>query len=190
MRIVSATVPLIAALLICSCRSGPDPRQQSEIAALRAEVKQLRERVQDMEREDLALREQLAGQSRDVETLQKSQDQLERATQASSPEVMTLDRMRRELEQPLQEAIRKAKQKFQTAAKGDQFGLRLEYHPEKAVYGLIRKENPEAPYSGKILVPCERFLESASESKSYGESSTEFLFSYSKGKWKLESYKQ
>lgn len=151
--------------------------------------------MQSLEEENGRLRDQWMAQSRELEELKGSSRQAEdpAKTASSTAPQMTLERMKRELEEPLRRAIATVKQKLETSGggKGERFGMRLEYEEKNAVYGLIRQEDdPDSPFLGKVLVPYEKFFESGTQSKSYGRSTTEFVFLYTRGKWILKSFKQ
>lgn len=102
---------------------------------------------------------------------------------------MTVDRMKIEIRPALDKAIQDIKKSAETPRKGNQFGMRVEYNLQKAFYGLIETGNTWTPYHAKIIVTFEKFLESGTESKSYGKGSTMFMFAYRNNRWELLSSK-
>ena len=66
--------------------------------------------------------------------------------------------------------------------------MRVEYDLKNAVYGLVKNDDQSAPYSAKVIVKFEKFLESDEVSRSYGNGSSTFVFAYRNKQWILQSY--
>ena len=103
-------------------------------------------------------------------------------------EEMTIERMKVELQPFLADLIVRIKGAAETPRKGTQFAMRQEYDLKKAIYGLVRTDDPVTPYQAKVIVPFEKYLESNSISRSYGTGSTTFIFVHRDGQWFLQTY--
>ncbi|HJZ12598.1 MAG TPA: hypothetical protein VJ521_10630, partial [Acidobacteriota bacterium] len=90
----------------------------------------------------------------------------------------------------LKDVISKLKLAAETPKSGTQFGMRVEYDLKKAVYGLVRNDDPAVPYAAKVIVRYEKFLESETLSRSYGSGTVQFLFAYTHNRWVLLNYQQ
>jgi cell division septum initiation protein DivIVA len=162
-----------------SCNKAPekDPR----VEKLQNDVQKLAEQNKKLQSEVGRLQTQLS----------------ESQTQPVSPPVqtqpagkkMTVDRMKIEIRPALDKAIQDLKKSAETPRKGNQFGMRVEYDLKKAFYGLIETGNERVPYQAKVIVTFEKFLESTTESKSYGKGSTMLMFAYRNNHWELLSSK-
>lgn len=106
----------------------------------------------------------------------------------TKPDEMTVEKMKLEIEPSLLDLINRIKSAAETPKKGIQFGMRQEYNLKKAVYGLVRTDDPVTPYQAKVIVPYEKYLESDSVSRSYGAGSTTFIFVNRGGQWFLQTY--
>lgn len=101
---------------------------------------------------------------------------------------MTLERARSELGPLVEKSVQRVKESQDTQAGENRYGMRTEYSPKTAIYGLVRNHSKDNPYMAKVIVPYERFLETESGSKPYGKGTARFLFTYHKGKWSLVSH--
>ena len=162
-----------------SCTKAPekDPR----VEKLQNDVQKLAEQNKKLQSEVKGLQSQL-NESQSQPVLPAAQTQ-----QAVSK--MTVDRMKKEIRPALDKAILDLKKSAETPRKGDHFGMRVEYNLQKAFYGLIETGNTWTPYHAKVIVTFEKFLESETESKSYGKGSTMLMFAYRNNHWELLSSK-
>ena len=168
---------LMVSLFSCSKTPEKDPR----VEKLQNDVQKLAEQNKKLQSEVGRLQTQLT----------ESQSQPVLPPVQSQPAVMkmTVDRMKIEIRPELDKAIADLKKSAETPRKGNQFGMRVEYDLKKAFYGLIETGNPGVPYQAKVIVTFEKFLESGTESKSYGKGSTMLMFAYRKNRWELISSK-
>ena len=165
-------------LSLSSCRQpekGPDP-----------EISKLQEDVHRLAQENEKLLDEIKAMRREL-TEQREKENQAAQTKPAERE-MTVDRMKLEVQPVLQETIHQLKAVTDTPRKGKQFGMRTEYDLKRAVFGLVRSDDPRTPYFAKVVVRYERFLESENESKSYGFGTINFLFAYRNGHWLLETY--
>lgn len=166
---------------VFSCTKAPekDPR----IEKLQNDVQKLAEQNQKLQSEVQRLQSQL--------TQSQSQPAIPGVQVQSQPAVkkMTVDRMKIEIRPALDKAIQDIKKSAETPRKGNQFGMRVEYDLKKGFYGLIETGNEKVPYQAKVIVTFEKFLESGTESKSYGKGSTMLMFAYRNNHWELLSSK-
>jgi len=110
-------------------------------------------------------------------------------TEARALPEMTVDQMKVDLQPLLKDVIQKIKDSSESEGRGDQFHMRVEYDLKRAIYGLVRNEDPLMPYWGKVIVRYEKFLESDSYSRSYGSGSVQLLFAYTNNRWVLINYR-
>lgn len=171
---------ILTGLLIVpfSCKQEkPAPDDKTEqINQLRKDVDRLSSETQELRKEILDLKEQLA-QQQAVQT---------RSAAASASSEMNIERVKREVAPVLQEVIHKLKKETDTPKQGSQFGMRTEYDTKRAVYGLIRSENPGIPYFARVIVSYQKYLESDRETRAISNGTTRFLFAYRKGRWTFE----
>jgi regulator of replication initiation timing len=163
-----------------SCRQN-QTEKDSQIAQLQKEVNRLSEENQRLTNEVQALRIQ-------VQTKQTIPAATETAKREPSVESMTVEQMKKEIAPILKDAIEKIKLSSESPRNGKQFGMRVEYDLKNAVYGLVKNEDESAPYSAKVIVKFEKFLESNNVSRSYGNGSSTFVFAYRNKQWILQSY--
>lgn len=161
-----------------SCRPEKEDRD-SQITELQKDVKQLSEENRQLLREVQRLREEMKPPQTESTTPAK--------TITKVADEMTLQRMKREVEPLLKEIIDTIKQTTETPRKDRQYGMRIEYDLKNAVFGLMNVQDGFVP-SAKVIVKYEKFLESATDSRSIGEGSSSFLFSYQNDRWVLQSY--
>jgi hypothetical protein len=175
MRFSSSLILSFLVLVSCSKTVERDPRVeklQNEVQRLAQQNKDLQNEIRQMQTQVQELKDQ----------------QVTRATQTQQQgQKMTVDMMKREIRPALEEAIQDIRKKAETPRKGTQFGMRVEYDLKNAFYGLIETGDERSPYQAKVIVTFEKFLESETESKSYGKGSTMLMFSYRKRKWVLDS---
>ncbi len=148
---------------------------QRDVRSLIQENEKLRQEVQSLRQ---GLEKQSAAQTA---TLTSSETPVKQ-------EEMTIERMKVELQPFLADLIVRIKGAAETPRKGTQFGMRQDYDLKKAIYGLVRTDDPVTPYQAKVIVPFEKYLESNSTSRSYGTGSTTFIFVHRAGKWFLQTY--
>jgi hypothetical protein len=162
-----------------SCTKAPekDPR----VEKLQNDVQKLAEQNKKLQSEVQRLQTQL--------TESQSQPALPPVQTEPAVKRMTVDRMKIEIKPALDKAIQDLKKSAETPRKGNQFGMRVEYDLKKAFYGLIETGNQRVPYQAKVIVTFEKFLESGTESKSYGKGSTMLMFAYRNNHWELISSK-
>lgn len=176
----------LLATIFClnNCRKEEDPR----IAQLQKDVRQLSQENQNLKNElhnvhDEMIATQTAAASKAAE------EKAETQTAAVPPEPqMTVDQMKHQLQPLLIDFIQKLKAAGETPHKGSQYGMRIEYDLTKAVYGLIQNNDPDEPFKGKVIVPYRKFLESQTDSKFYGDGSTQFIFTFQDGHWSLQTF--
>jgi hypothetical protein len=167
-------------MVICfSCTKAPE--KDSRVEKLQDDVQKLAEQNKKLQSEVERLQTQLS----------ESQTQPALTPVQTQPAVkkMTVDRMKIEIRPALDKAIQDLKKSEETPRKGNQFGMRVEYDLKKAFYGLIETGTPQIPYQAKVIVTFEKFLESGTESKSYGKGSTMLMFAYRNNRWELLSSK-
>ncbi len=163
-----------------SCKQEkPLPNEKDvKIEELRKDVDRLSRETQEIRKEILDLKDQMAQQ-------QALQTRSAAASSASKSE-MNIERVKREVAPVLQEVIHKLKKETDTPKQGSQFGMRTEYDTKRAVYGLIRSENPAIPYLARVIVSYQKYLESVKETRAISNGTTRFLFAYRKGRWTFE----
>jgi hypothetical protein len=173
---------LVANLLVSfSCKQQkpvPDEKD-AQIRQLRQDVDRLTMQTQKLREEIVKLQDRLA-QDEALQTRQMA----ERSSSTSNE--MNVDRVKREVGPLLLAEIQKLKKSSDTSKRGTQFGMRTEYDTKKAVYGLVRSDNPAVPYLARVIVPFEKFLESDKDSRSMSQGTARFLFAYRKGHWVFE----
>lgn len=101
---------------------------------------------------------------------------------------MTVDQMKRDLQPLLIDFIQKLKAAGETPRKGNQYGMRIEYDLTKAVYGLVKNDDADEPFRGKVIVPYKKFLESETDSRFYGDGTTQFFFTFQDRHWSLQTF--
>jgi len=170
---------LTFSLFASACRKEEkDPRieeVQKDVRLLLQENQKLRQEVQSLHH-DMENRSPVQTATAEAPGSAPKQDE------------MTVEKMKVELQPSLLDLINRIKSTAETPAKGTQFGLRQEYNLKKAVYGLVRTDDPITPYQAKVIVPYEKYLESDSVSRSYGTGSTTFIFVHRGGQWFLHTY--
>jgi len=180
-RIICSRQIFLFSILAISIGCGNSKPQQSDpqMIQLQNDVRKLAEDNQRLKTEIETLRLQVA----------QSQPALQSAGSETKPaETITIEMMKKEVAPALKDAIDRIKQESETPKSGNQFGMRMEYDLKHAVYGLVQNQDETAAYSAKVIVKFEKFLESGHTSKSYGNGSTTFSFSYRGGQWVLDSY--
>jgi hypothetical protein len=182
----SALILLSLPLVIFSlsdCRKEADPR----IAQLQKDVRQLSEENKNLKNELQNVHdEMIATQTAVAAKTPESQPQTGPIV-ASGPQ-MTVEGMKHQLQPLLVDFIQKLKAAGDTPHKGSQYGMRIEYDLTKAVYGLIQNNDPDEPFRGKVIVPYKKFLESQTDSRFYGEGTTQFIFTFQDGHWALQTF--
>ena len=165
---------LCVSLLLFSCarKEREDPR----IAQLEKDVARLSDENKQLEQSINELRAGL-GRPQTQQTAPQAQ------TTAASRVPMTVERMKGGVTPVLEEMIQKIKQASDTPKRGDGYGMRTEYDVSHAVFGLVQSKDSSAPYTARVIVKYEKFLESNKESRSYGSGSQEFRFVYRNQKW-------
>ena len=181
-RIICSRQIFLFLILAFYLGCGNQRPQQSDpqINQLKNDIRKLSDDNQRLKQEIDSLRVQLNQKTAESSPTQPSQTQ--------AIERMTLDEMKRQVAPALKDTIDRIKKASETPRSGDQFGMRMEFDVKHAVYGLVQTEDATAPYSAKVIVKFEKFLESGSSSKSYGSGSSTFIFSYRAGQWVLDSY--
>ena len=169
-------------LLVVTCFSCTNaPEKDPRVEKLQNDVQKLTEQNKKMQSEVERLQTQLSeSQTQSLSPLVQTQP---------AGKKMTVDRMKIEIRPALDKAIQDLKKSAETPRKGNQFGMRVEYDLKKAFYGLIETGNERVPYQAKVIVTFEKFLESTTESKSYGKGSTMLMFAYRNNHWELLSSK-
>jgi hypothetical protein len=165
----------------CKNEDASNKANQQQISSLREDVSRLAEENRRLGQEVSALRKELTART-EVETQTSTTSPVKRS------ESMTVDNMKADVEPLLRDLIQKLKKRSETPRKDDQFGMRVEYDLKRAVYGLVRNDDPEVPYHARIIVPYEKFVESDQRSRSYGKGITTVLFAYTGKHWQLQSY--
>lgn len=153
-------------LISCAGNEREDPRVarlEKEVARLSEENKRLQQSIEELQTREAS-----------VEPVQ---------TQAAQRIPMTVERMKAGVTPVLEEVIQKFKETSDTPKRGDGFGMRTEYDVGHAVFGLVQSRDAGAPYTARVIVKFEKFLESNKESRSYGSGSQEFRFVYRNQKW-------
>jgi regulator of replication initiation timing len=178
-RIISFRQIFLFLILFFFVACGNNKAQQPDpqIDQLKNDVRKLSEDNQRLQRELEELRSQINQPAPSPAEIQPQ-----------TIHQMSLEEMKKEVAPILKETIDKIKKANETPKNGDQYGMRMEYDFNHAVYGLAQTEDEAAPYSAKVIVKFEKFLESNQSSKSYGNGSNTFLFSYRNGQWVLDSY--
>jgi cell division protein FtsB len=151
-----------------------------------AKIQQLRQDVDRLSVQTQKLREEIVKLQDRVAQNEALQTKAFAERNSSSSSEMNVDRVKREVGPLLSIEIQKLKKSSDTPKHGTQFGMRTEYDTKKAVYGLVRNDNPAIPYLARVIVPYEKFLESDKGSRSMSKGSTKFLFAYRKNKWTFE----
>jgi hypothetical protein len=174
---------ILTLLQFASCRREEDHQAQAGYQKLQKQVGELSEQNRKLRQEV----EQIHGQ---LQTLQTAPLATPVATEKLSEpkQEMSVGQMKIELASILKKAIQQVKSQLETPKRGTQFGMRMQYDLDGAVYGLVTTEDPDAPYRAKVIVKYEKFLESERKSASYGSGSTLFQFIYRKGRWILENH--
>jgi vacuolar-type H+-ATPase subunit I/STV1 len=173
---------LLLTLLVVTCFAcSRVPEKDQRVEKLENDVQKLAEQNKKLQSEVEHLQTQLS----------ESQTQPASPTVQSQPAAkkMTVDRMKIEIRPALDKAIQDLKKSAETPREGNQFGMRVEYDLKKAFYGLIETGNDRVPYQAKVIVTFEKFLESETDSKSYGKGSTMLMFAYRNNRWELLSSK-
>ena len=167
-------------LILFSVHAGctEKPNNDSQIAELQKEVKQLTEDNRKLLKEVQSLREEINLWRTDVTPATAPEPQTEPVEQ------MTVDRMKAGVEPLLKEVIEKLKKTAETPRKDRQYGMRIEYDLKNAVYGLNNQNGPSA----KVIVKYEKFLESGQDSRSIGVGNSTFMFAYQVDRWVLLSF--
>jgi TolA-binding protein len=168
-------------LMLISCKEekpAPDPKD-ARIQNLEKQVAALSGDVQNLHNKISMLQEQLT-------EIQSAQTRAAAQAASSSRSEMNIERVKQEVAPLLLDAIEKVKKETDTSKKGSQFGMRTEYDPKRAVYGLVRNDNPEVPYYARVIVSYQKYLVSSKESKEMSTGATRFLFAYRKGRWTFE----
>jgi hypothetical protein len=172
-RQIFFTVLIFALLFACRQeKKETDP----QIEQLQKDIKNLSDENQRLLKELQQLREDWKQQTQPVATEKKPVPRQE----------MTMDQMKAEVEPVLKEVIVRIKKTAETPRKDKQYGMRIEYDLENAVYGL--QNNEGFPPSAKVIVKYEKFLESDKDSRSYGTGSSTFVFAYHNKQWILQNY--
>ena len=180
MKVLSCNLLLIL-LVVTSFSCTKTPEKDPRVEKLQSDVQKLAEQNKKLESEVERLQTQVNDpQSQPVLPVVQTQETVTK---------MTVDRMKKEIRPALDKAIQEIKKDAETPRKGNQFGMRVEYDLKKAFYGLIETGNSRVPYQAKVIVTFEKFLESGSESKSYGKGSTMLMFAYRNNRWELLSSK-
>jgi uncharacterized FlaG/YvyC family protein len=162
------------------CKRSPAPDEKdAKIRQLQMDVERLSRETQDLRKEISSLRQRVTEQG-------ELQTRAAAESTASSRSEMNVERMKREVSPTLQEIIQKMKKETDTTKQGSQFGMRTEYDTKRAVYGLVRSENPAMPYLARVIVSYQKFLESEKESRAISKGTTRFLFAYRKNRWTFE----
>jgi len=167
--------------ILVSCNKQPTedprlPKLEQQVQSLNAKTEQLNQQLQ-----------QLQQQIAEVQTRTAEQAEARNAVvDANRADEMSVSRMKREVEPLLTKIVDQFKAETDTASKGDQYGMRMEYDLKHAVYGLSRTQNEAMPYQAKVIVPYQKFVSSSKESISFGGATHEFVFVYTKGKWILQ----
>jgi chromosome segregation ATPase len=167
----------MVSLFSCSKAPEKDPR----VEKLQSDVQKLAEQNKKLQSEVERLQTQL--------TESQSQPAVLPVQTPEAVKKMTVDRMKVEIRPALDKAILDLKKSAETPRQGNQFGMRVEYDLKKAFYGLIETGNERVPYQAKVIVTFEKFLESGTESKSYGKGSTMLMFAFRNNRWELISSK-
>ena len=177
---LSRNLTLIGLICLFPLSACEKQEQDPQIQNLQRDVKQLSE-------ENRKLLEEIRNLHKEM--VKQNTPQTEPVPKESPPsEKMTVDKMKAQVAPLLKEVIKKIKDDSETPKHGDRYGMRVEYDLSHAFYGLVRSENPEAPYFAKVLVRYEKFLESEQVSRSYGVGSSSFLFAYRANRWVLEHF--
>lgn len=169
-----AFLPFLSVLML-SFSCGNAPREDPRIAQIQKDLARQEEENRRLQKEMEDLRQEL----RSVQSQPSTQTM---PSQPARPS-MTLDRMKSEVAPVLAEVIRRIKEDSDTSRKGDQYGMRVEYDLNHAVYGLVQSKDRKTSYLAKVIVKYEKFLESQKESHSYGSGAQEFFFAYRGQKW-------
>jgi hypothetical protein len=165
----------------CKDQNALEGVNRKEIAKLRQDVTRLADENRRLSQEVSALREELTVHN-------QPQTQTSVVVPVKRPEAMTVDTMKSDVKPLLLDVIQKLKKRSETPRNDAQYGMRVEYDLKRAVYGLVRNDDPEVPYHAKIIVPYEKFVESDRLSRSYGTGTTTILFAYTRKQWRLQSY--
>ena len=178
-----AAPAIIASLLLSllSCKEekpAPDARD--------ARIQQLEKQVAGLSGDVQDLHNQISMMQQQITEIQAAQTRAASLSVSSSRSEMTVERVKQEVGPLLPGAIEKVKKETDTAKKGSQFGMRTDYDPKRAVYGLVRSDNPEIPYYARVIVSYQKYLVSSKESREMSTGSTRFLFAYRKGRWTFE----
>ena len=171
---------ILILLCIASCRQKEDPRigqMQKDVARLNQENENLRKDIQRLT-QDVQSRGQYPATQTAGSVPQTS----------GSANEMTVEEMKASVKPLVVDFIKKLKAAGETPSKNNQFGMRMEYDIPSAVYGLVRTNDEEAPYSAKVIVKYEKFLETTGNSKSYGTGTTTFYFNYENNHWSLQTF--
>jgi cell division protein FtsB len=180
MKVLSCNL-LLVLLVVTNFSCTKAPEKDPRVEKLQNDVKQLAEQNKKLESEVERLQTQL--------NEQQSQPALPEAQTQETVTKMTVDRMKKEIKPALDKAIQDLKKSAETPRTANQFGMRVEYDLKKAFYGLIDTGNERVPYQAKVIVTYEKFLESGTESKSYGKGSTMLMFAHRNNHWELISSK-
>jgi TolA-binding protein len=167
-------------VLCFGCGNSKPQQPDPQIVQLQNDVRKLSDDNQQLKQQVETLRQQL--------TQSQTAISPQNVSQIKPAPIMTVEEMKEGVAPLLKEAIERIKKSSETPKSGNQFGMRMQYDLKHAVYGLVQTGDQTAPYSAKVIVKFEKFLESENSSKSYGNGSSTFLFSYRSGQWVLDSY--
>src|SRR5262245_38016380 len=159
---------LLIVLVVTTFSCTKAPEKDPRVEKLQSDVNKLVEQNKKLELEVERLQSQLnEAQSQPAQPSVQTQEAVTK---------MTVDRMKKEIRPAQDKAIQELKKSAETSGQENQFGMRVEYDLKKAFYGLIETGNERVPYQAKVIVTFEKFLESGTESKSYGRGSTMLMF--------------
>lgn len=176
-RLLTSTIVLMTLLAVATCKKE-EKQPDLQMQKLEDNVKILADENRKLVTEIQQLRQDLEQQRQEAASSEA----------AGAEDEMTVERMKAELEPLLKDVVQRIKRARETPSKGTHFGLRMQYKLDRAVYGLIRNEDPAVPYSAKVIVPYEKYLESEEVSRSYGDGNTIFYFAYAADRWIFQRF--
>jgi hypothetical protein len=173
---------LVILSLICFVSCGQ--KEDSRVEQLQKDVARLNQENERLRNEMQQLYQKVQSNAHPVPT----QTSVNTAQTSETRKEITVEEMKTAVKPLVVDFIKKLKAASETPSKNDQFGMRMEYDIPSAVYGLVRTNDEEAPYSAKVIVKYEKFLETTSNSKSYGIGTTTFYFTYENDHWSLQTF--
>ena len=161
---------------VYSCRSEKKETNDPQIARLQQDVQKLTEENRRLLEELQNIRKDLKQSSNPAPAVQQ--------TQTAEETRITIEQMKQGVEPLLKDVVTNLKKAAETPRKDRQYGMRIDYDLKNAVYGL--HHSGSVPMA-KVIVKYEKFLESGSDSRSYGSGSSTFVFVYHNERWLLQS---